>query len=181
MSQPIVLRDSVEHAPGTWSEALAGGAVIDAAGCRRFPTALVAAVMAGGHRPEVRGLDPAVAAALRVVGAATAFGLEPITASRLPFAATVQADGTVVLTVSPSAPTVPVTATPVAHDWAAHLRMPALEADLGSLATLNSVVIAWLLQLGHSANPAPMRLVGANRMVVAQLRQLKLDQVLALA
>jgi hypothetical protein len=181
VSEPIVLRESHPLAPAAWAGILAAGTPIDAAGCPRFPTSLIAAAHASGSSPVISGLSEPVVGALRIVGAGALFGLEPITASRLPFTAHVRADGAVVILVTTSAATVPVTSTPVAHDWAAHLAMPGVEVDLGQLSTLNSVVIAWLLQLGHSAHPAAVRLLGANRQVVAQLRQLRLDQVLALA
>jgi hypothetical protein len=181
VSASILLRESVPLAPTAWAGILAEGTAIDAAGCARFPTVLIAAAQASGARPVIVGLSEPVLGALRVVGAGALLGLEPITASRLPFAAQIRADGRVSIVVAATAATVPVTSTPVAHDWAAHLAMPAVDVDLSQLVTMNSVVIAWLLQLGHSAHPAAVRLNGANRQVVAQLRQLRLDQVLTLA
>ncbi len=180
MSDPIRLRDSAALTPAAWAEVLAGGATVSAEGCIRFPTTLLAAVQMAGTRPVHQGMSDAVAGALRVVGAGPAFGLDPITVARLPFSAQIRADGAVTVVVAATASSTPVTSTAPAHEWAAHLAMPAVEVDLGQLTTLNSVVIAWLLQLGHSAHPAPVRLGGANRQVLAQLRQLRLDQVLTL-
>jgi hypothetical protein len=181
VSEPIRLRDSAALTPAAWAGVLDAGPAIHADGCTRIPASLVAAVHASGRPAPVTGLSEPVAAALRVVGAGPAFGLDPITAARLPFSAQVRADGAVAVAVAATAATVPVTSTPAAHEWAAHLAMSVVEVDLTQLTTLNSVVIAWLLQLGHSAHPATVRLVGANRQVAAQLRQLRLDQVLTLA
>ena len=58
---------------------------------------------------------------------------------------------------------------PASHGWISRL---------GELSHVNSVIVAWLLQLAQSAKPAELVLMNVNRQVAIQFNQLRLHHVL---
>ena len=72
----------------------------------------------------------------------------------------------------------PRLSTPSGHDWMARLLAKRVTIDLGEISHVNSVIVAWLLQLAQAAKPAELVLVDVNRQVAIQFNQLRLNHVL---
>lgn len=66
---------------------------------------------------------------------------------------------------------------PAYHQWAAGVDGAAIRLDLHRTAHVNSVFIAWLLQLAQAARPLRVLVCRAGAQVRAQLRQLRLDHL----
>jgi len=72
----------------------------------------------------------------------------------------------------------PRLSTPSGHDWMARLQAKRIIIDLGEISHVNSVIVAWLLQLAQAAKPADLVLVDVSRQVAIQFNQLRLNHVL---
>lgn len=66
------------------------------------------------------------------------------------------------------------------HQWVAGIQASAIAIDCGKLEHVNSVFIAWLLQMVQSAKPVPVRVRSAKSQVAIQLRQLRLDHLVVI-
>lgn len=66
------------------------------------------------------------------------------------------------------------------HEWVRGLDATAVVVDLGQIEHLNSLLVAWLLQLNQGAGVGRCRLVQVGRQAVAQLTQLRLNHLLAI-
>ena len=53
--------------------------------------------------------------------------------------------------------------------------------DLSALGSVNSVVIAWALQVAHLCGGDQVCVQGVNRQILAQFQQLRLDRILSVA
>lgn len=71
-------------------------------------------------------------------------------------------------------------ALPPSYSWIRSLDVPRLVIDLENLPHINSVLVAWILQLAQAAKPAVINLRNVNRQVNIQLTQLRLHHLLAL-
>lgn len=71
-------------------------------------------------------------------------------------------------------------ALPATYSWIRCLNVEALVIDLEHLPHINSVLVAWVLQLAQAAKPATVRLKNVNRQVNIQLTQLRLHHLLSL-
>ena len=71
-------------------------------------------------------------------------------------------------------------ATPLSYAWLGHVTTPKVGVDLTEVLHINSVLVAWLLQLGQAAKPATFELRNVNRQVAIQLNQLRLNHLLAI-
>ena len=67
---------------------------------------------------------------------------------------------------------------PASHGWIGRVTLRRATIDLGELSHVNSVIVAWLLQLAQSAKPAELVLVNVNRQVAIQFNQLRLNHIL---
>jgi anti-anti-sigma regulatory factor len=67
------------------------------------------------------------------------------------------------------------------HEWVRGLDAQRVEVDLRHIEHLNSLLVAWLLQLNQGAGAGRCRLVQVGRQAVAQLTQLRLNHLLAIA
>ncbi len=182
MTDPVLITPHAGRTVEAWAAALTGtDLVLDAAGLARFPCALLGALANGQRRACVLGLDPAQADALAAVGAGAVLDLGAPVAPTMPFAGSIRGDGTVVLRLLPSALTHPGMPGDAAKGWIEHLDLVAVEIDLGALPAVNSVVIAWTLQVAHQLQGVPLRIAGASRQVATQLQQLRLDRILSIA
>lgn len=68
---------------------------------------------------------------------------------------------------------------PAYHRWAAGIDA-AIRLDLRRTHHINSVFVAWLLQLVQAAQPQRVLVCGSNAQAGAQLRQLRLDHLITL-
>lgn len=67
---------------------------------------------------------------------------------------------------------------PGAYAWMRRLAADLLIIDLAELPHINSVLVAWILQIGQAGKPAPLQLHNVNRQVSIQLSQLRLHHLL---
>jgi hypothetical protein len=79
-----------------------------------------------------------------------------------------------------SVATHPLLGSTMAHAWIEGLVPVAVVVDLAAIQHLTSVVIAWQLQLLQNCRPAPFSVRNANPGVTTQLKQLRLDYLMAL-
>jgi hypothetical protein len=69
----------------------------------------------------------------------------------------------------------------LAHEWMRGVSCAELAIDLGAIEHLDSLLVAWLLQLCAGAAPAKVSLMRLSAQAATQLRQLRLDHVLGIA
>lgn len=137
----------------------------------------------GAQACRLDGLSDKAKVALGLLGEALRFGVEvPSEHAPLvkdgPFLLKLEGDGSLVLVVLPNACHHPRMGGGICHAWAEALVVPGVQVDLTAVTHLNSVLIAWMLQLVQAFKPAPFRISGASAAVATQLRQLRLDYVM---
>lgn len=151
----------------------------------RLPTAFLAGRELAEGRWRFTGLPERGAVALALLGLDRACGVAVPDGLRAflsdpPFQLSLSGDGTLTVAVGGGHPISPRIEQEAAHAWILALAPSAVVIDLGRVAHLTSVVIAWMLQITQGAKPAPVKVVRASAMVVAQLRQLRLNYLMAL-
>jgi anti-anti-sigma regulatory factor len=67
---------------------------------------------------------------------------------------------------------------PGSYSWMRRLVTQRIVVDLGQLPHINSVLVAWILQIGQAAKPATLTLVNVSRQVNIQLTQLRLHHLM---
>ena len=149
----------------------------------RLPAACFTALTQADVR--FAGLKPQVRRALLVFGLGTRLGLEASPEERrdldaMPFS--VHASATeVIVEVSAVHDRRGSFGQPSYHQWAAGVEAAAVVIDCGRLEQINSVLIAWMLQIVQSARPVPVKVLRAKPQVATQLRQLRLDHLMQIA
>lgn len=68
--------------------------------------------------------------------------------------------------------------TPLSYAWLGRVATARVTVDLSEVQHINSVLVAWLLQLGQAAKPAAFELHHVSRQVAIQLNQLRLNHLL---
>ena len=66
----------------------------------------------------------------------------------------------------------------ISHDWLRGIRTERLSLDLGELPHINSLLIAWLIQVGQAVAPGRVELVNVHPQAATQLAQLRLTHLL---
>ncbi|MBN8525314.1 MAG: hypothetical protein J0M02_08265 [Planctomycetes bacterium] len=158
-------------------------APIPAATLDRIPAQGLHALM---HADGVRFADlrPAVRAAVLVTGLGPRLGIVPDVAERrdldhMPFV--VHTDGDcIVADINGSSERRSGFGQPFYHQWAGGVEAPALIVDCHRLEHVNSVLIAWMLQVAQSAKPTRLKVHRARLQVVTQLKQLRLDHLMVI-
>jgi len=84
----------------------------------------------------------------------------------------------IAITIHRSAGQNPRMTTPLSYSWLGRITTAKVTVDLSEVAHINSVMVAWLLQLGQAAKPATFELRNVSRQVVIQLNQLRLNHLL---
>ena len=131
------------------------------------------------------GLRPSVRAAALIAGLAARLDLKPADDERrelehLPF--TLHVSGReVVLEVCASSERRHNIGLPFYHQWAAGVGADAMVIDCHRVEHVNSVLIAWMLQIVQSSKPVPVQVRRARAQVGTQLRQLRLDHLMKIA
>lgn len=67
------------------------------------------------------------------------------------------------------------------YEWIRGVEATSVVVDLANIEHLNSLLVAWLLQLNQGAGPGRCRLVQVGRQAVAQLTQLRLNHLLVIS
>lgn len=151
----------------------------------RLPTTFLAAEDVAAGQWRLVGLPERGALALALLGLDRACGVAAPDGQRAflgdpPFRLSLAGDGTITIVLAGGQPVSPRIEQEAAHLWIQALAPAAVVIDLARVPHLTSVVIAWMLQITQGAKPAPVRVVHANPMIVAQLRQLRLNYLMAL-
>lgn len=170
---------------GPLSAALAAGeAVVVLDGCQRLSAETLDALLALGasHRGRIRlrGANAAVGRALAVADVNAVLvidGSRTITGDR-PFVITFSAPGLISLRLGREAGSHRLLADAISHDWLRGVRAERLSLDLGELTHINSLLIAWLIQVGQAVAPAKVELVYVHPQAATQLAQLRLTHLL---
>ena len=151
----------------------------------RLPITFLAGRELAEGRWRLTGLPERSALALALLGLDHACGVPVPDALRPflsdpPFQLSVAGDGCLTVSLMGGQPVSPRIEQEAAHAWIHALAPASVVIDLGRIAHLTSVVIAWMLQITQGAKPAPVKVVRAAPMVIAQLRQLRLNYLMAL-
>jgi len=133
---------------------------------------------------RLRNPSAAAAVALDLLGLAPAYGVEVPTEHQVlvadpPCRVHLDADGVLTVSLGTGTGTHPQLAKSMAHDWIEGLAPASVILDLDGVQHLSSVIVAWLIQLLQNCRPAPFRIRNARPTVVNQLRQLRLDALMA--
>jgi hypothetical protein len=169
-----------------------GGAVsISCNGQARLSAAFLAAALsatgAGGFL-RLDGLSPAALSAVEAVDPehrlAVGSGARPAGPGPVgdrPYQVSLAPDGTVTISMLKGVGQHRYMNESASHEWVRGLDAPAVVVDLAQIEHLNSLLVAWLLQLNQGAGPGRCRLANVGRQAVAQLTQLRLNHMLTIA
>jgi hypothetical protein len=162
----------------------AAGHRVDAARVNRLPVAFLAACT-GTPAPHLANLPEAARNAALILGLGPALGI-PVTPEErkafdaLPFTAK-PLGAAVQIGLAAGSERKPGFGSALFHQWAGGISGGAITVDLANIDHINSVMIAWLLQLVQSAKPTPVEVRRAKPGVSTQLKQLRLDHLLRMA
>ncbi len=160
----------------------AGATRIDCTAHDRLPVSFLAE--ASGRSPSAQvtlvNVHGDARAALQVLGLSQRFHVElpthpPIPA--LPFTIGIQGAG-LVLVIERMISQNRLLDDPVSHSWMRGLLADSVILDFSIVEHVNSMLVAWLLQLAQSAKPARLRLRSTKPQVQTQMKQLRLDQMM---
>ena len=162
--------------------AAAGADAVDASAVTRLSVAAITALRTATV-PRFDGLRPCVRQAALICGLGKALVLaftpdEAREAEVLPF--TVATIGNeLILELQPASHSQRF-GSPFLHQWAAGIQADAMVIDCIRLNHVNSVLIAWMLQIVQSAKPVPVRIRHTKPQVATQLKQLRLDHLMTI-
>ncbi len=161
---------------------------IDCAGAARLPARFLAAALAAGAAGAeltLDGLAPSARAALEAIdGARLLAAGAPARAAAAdrerPFSVAISGDQLEVHVLS-AARGGAASAAQLPHDWLRGISRERVAIELGAIEHLDSLLVAWLLQLSQAAAPAKVELRSLSAQAATQLRQLRLDQLMSIA
>lgn len=161
--------------------------VLSCDGGLRIPTSFLAAEQSAPEPSGWRlvGGDDRLALALTLLGLGERFGVSSPEAHRSfladpPYRVRLSPEGGLVMQPVVGAAGNPRLEASIAHAWVAAVEPPAVTIELANISHLNSILIAWMLQVAQGVRPAPVCIAKASAGVSAQLRQLRLDHLMAL-
>jgi hypothetical protein len=160
-----------------------GAVSIPCAAHPRLPAAFIAAAVKRAAPVSLAEVAPEARWALHVLGHGERLGVSsPIRTGprELPFQVSLEADGAVIVSCDRAIAQNKLLGDQVAHSWARGLLAPRMVVDFAAVDQVNSVLVAWLLQLAQSAKPATMAVRHARPPVLIQFKQLRLDQMMTL-
>lgn len=165
--------------------ALAGGetqVVLDGYLRLAVDTLEVLLTLAAAYRGQirVRGAGAAVSRALALADVSAALvvdGGRPIAGDR-PFVITFPSSGSICLRLGREAGSHRLLADAISHDWLRGLLADRLRIDLGELTHINSLLIAWLIQVSQAIAPGRVELANVHVQAATQLGQLRLTHLL---
>ena len=158
-------------------------------GVPRLPVAALVIAMqlateTGGFL-RLEGVSASALQALQVVDPGRLLAVEDATrvavVGESPFQVRAGVDGSLHLLLSKGVGQHPHMAEAASYEWIRGLEATAVVIDLSQLEHLNSLLVAWLLQLNQGAGPGRCRLVNVGRQAVAQLSQLRLNHLLSIS
>lgn len=195
MSDPVRCTPSAiapaRRTRGGWNQALLGAAsaasphlVLDLTGPDRVETALLACLapveqdlLRRNGSLRVDALDRELRTALWLGGMGRLLlntGANPGDLS----CSVVYSDDEVRIAIHRSAPANPHLNAPISHMWLGRVQAKRVVVDMADIGHVNSVMVAWLLQIGQMARPGETALVNVSRQASIQLNQLRLNHLL---
>ena len=154
----------------------------------RLPVGVLASALeataASGGFLRFEGLTPQTRLALQVIDPERRLAVDE--AQRLPqvgerpFHARITIAGNVAIHLGKGIGQHPHMNETASHEWIRGLEATLVEVDLGNIEHLNSLLVAWLLQLNQGAGSGRCRLIQVGRQAVAQLTQLRLNHLLTI-
>jgi len=154
--------------------------------CAGHPRLATEVLIAATKRPQPvalinTGLD--LNWALTLLGLTGAVGVttrETLHARDLPFQVGLEADGTVLVSVDRAVANNKLLYESASHSWGRGLLATQVVVDFAAVDFVNSVLVAWLLQLAQATKPAAMTVRSARSSIVTQFKQLRLDQMMTI-
>jgi hypothetical protein len=154
----------------------------------RLPVRVLALALeitaATGGFLRLEGLTPTTRLALQMIDPERRLAMdESIRTPKVgehPYQVRLAEDGTVLVALLKGIGQHPHMNEAASHEWVRGLDASAVEVDMAQIEHLNSLLVAWLLQLNQGAGVGRCRLVQVGRQAVAQLTQLRLNHLLAI-
>lgn len=155
--------------------------------CGRWPRLSTAVLARAARRVDPVLLQEPSAElrwALLLLGLAPRFGVEGLALvppRSVPFQLALGDDGAITVAVDRGIASAKVLPDAAMHSWVRPLLPPQLVVEFAAVENVNSVLVAWLLQLCQAAKPAPMTVSHTRSVIATQFRQLRLDQMMTIA
>lgn len=158
----------------------AGAGPVDATAVVKLPIAVLSA-WRSVKMPPLQGFRPHVRQAVLACGIGANVGIQPTPEEArelegLPFTVSFSSHE-ILVQVQPTQQGQRF-GSPFLHQWIAGVHADAVVIDCSRLNHVNSVLIAWMLQMVQSAKPTAVRIRHAKTQVVTQLKQLRLDHLM---
>ena len=159
---------------------------IDCSGVERLPIAFLAAAIAAARERHalicLEGLGADARRAVEIIDDARVLALEappraPSPLLERPFAVVITGDG-LLLQLHRGLPRLAQMADASEHGWVQGVAFATLSVDLAAIDNLNSLLVAWLIQLSHAAAPLRIALSNLSAQAATQLRQLRLNHLM---
>jgi len=161
-------------------------------GAERLPVSVLAVALeitaATGGFLRLEGLTPPTRLSLQMVDPQRRLAVDGAVDGAVrtaqvggyPFQVRLTEDGTVHVLLNKGIGQHPLMNETASHEWIRGLVASAVVVDLSQIEHLNSLLVAWLLQLNQGAGVGRCRLEQIGRQAVAQLTQLRLNHLLAI-
>lgn len=163
-------------------------AIVCTAGAR-IPVSVLAialelAASTGGFL-RLEGLSTLALQALHVIDPERRLAVDDVTriaqVGERPYHVRAGVDGGLHLLLSKGIGQHPHMADNASYEWIRGVEATSVVIDLVNIEHLNSLLVAWLLQLNQGAGPGRCRLIQVGRQAVAQLTQLRLNHLLVIS
>ncbi len=161
-----------------------GPLTIDCTSQSRLPSAWLALAIVRSDPVTLTGASPELRWTLHLLGLAPRLGVEPnvlLQPRALPFQITLHADGGVQVQADRAIAGNKLLPDAAAHGWVRPLELVSLNVDFAAVDMVNSVLVAWLLQLAQAARPAGVSVRNTRTAIATQFKQLRLDQMMTIA
>jgi anti-anti-sigma regulatory factor len=164
--------------------------VVMCEGVARLPVGILAAAQeaaaASNGFLRLEGLSASARLALQVVDPERRLAVDdparqPQAVGERPFQVTITTDGSVLVRLLKGIGQHAHLSESSSYDWIRGLDANVVEVDLSQIEHLNSLLVAWLLQLNQGSGAGRCKLVRVGRQAVAQLTQLRLNHLLTIA
>ena len=156
---------------------------LDCAGHPRLPTPVLISATKRPLPVSLLNTGPDLTWALTLLGLSGAVGVttrDTLQARDLPFQVGLEADGTVLVSVDRAVANNKLLYENASHSWGRGLLATQVVVDFAAVDFVNSVLVAWLLQLAQATKPAAMTVRNARSSIVTQFKQLRLDQMMTI-
>ncbi len=153
----------------------------------RLPTTFIAQALAVATASQgylrFDGLSSLAQAAIAVIDPDRRFAVTGATRAIAPvgdrpFQVSIAADGHVNILLLKGIGQHPHMSDTMSHEWVRGLTVLAASIDLSQVDHLNSLLVAWMLQINQGVGQGRCRLINVGRQAVAQLTQLRLNHLL---